>query len=556
MRRLHHALSPLPSKHVSQPQFLLGDPLISDLVLGTTISSKHSLFDTSAQRMEALKEEIRPMFHGIEALESMELIDDVQRLGIGHSFHKEMKEVLHTISVNDKSIAGIVDQDLHATALKFRLLRQHGYMISQDVFNSFRDNKGNFKQGIWTDIKGILSLYEASYLSLQGETVLDEAQAFAKKHLKDPKGKAADPNLQRLVEHALELPLHWRSPRPESRWYIETYERMGNTNPSILELAKLEFNMVQSMQQKELKDLARWWQKLGLQRRLSFSRDRIPESFLFSLCIVHGSQYGLSRYEVARISQLVTTIDDIYDVYGTLDELELFTDAVDRWDLQTIDELPDYMRLCFLALYNTANEAAYHALKEQGCNALPYIKKAWADLCKGYLVEAKWYESAHTPSVNVYLEHSWRTIGATIVLCYTYLLQGETVTKDGLYALENYADLIRDCSLIFRLNDDLVTSKVEMARGDASKSIRCYMREKGISESSAHEEVASVISETWKKMNEACLDCTTFSRYYIEAVMNVARSSHYMYEFGDNFGVPCKEMKDRLTKMLVQPIQL
>lgn len=38
--------------------------------------------------------------------------------------------------------------------------------------------------------------------------------------------------------------------------------------------------------------------------------------------------------------------------------------------------LPDYMKLCFLALYNTVNEMIYDTLKEQGVNVLPYVTKA------------------------------------------------------------------------------------------------------------------------------------------------------------------------------------
>ncbi|KAL4593838.1 hypothetical protein ACB092_M009800 [Castanea dentata] len=47
---------------------------------------------------------------------------------------------------------------------------------------------------------------------------------------------------------------------------------------------------------------------------------------------------------------MASTIDDIYDAYGTYDELELFTDAIKRWDINRIDQLPEYMKLCYKAL--------------------------------------------------------------------------------------------------------------------------------------------------------------------------------------------------------------
>jgi hypothetical protein len=48
-----------------------------------------------------------------------------------------------------------------------------------------------------------------------------------------------------------------------------------------------------------------------------------------------------------------------------------------RWDVNAINDLPDYMELCFLTdLYNTINEIAYENLKEKGANILPYLTKA------------------------------------------------------------------------------------------------------------------------------------------------------------------------------------
>lgn len=105
----------------------------------------------------------------------------------------------------------------------------------------------------------MLSLYEASFHSIEGEGLLEEARDFTTKFLEENVKSNEDQNgmLSFLVNHALELPLHWRMPRLESRWFIAVYEKRQEMNPSLLELAKLDFNIVQATHQEDLKHVSR-----------------------------------------------------------------------------------------------------------------------------------------------------------------------------------------------------------------------------------------------------------------------------------------------------------
>ena len=48
--------------------------------------------------------------------------------------------------------------------------------------------------------------------------------------------------------------------------------------------------------------------------------------------------------------------------------------VVSRWDIEALEDLPEYMKICYLAIYNFANEMVYDALKDHGLNILPYIR--------------------------------------------------------------------------------------------------------------------------------------------------------------------------------------
>lgn len=106
---------------------------------------------------------------------------------------------------------------------------------------------------------GMLNLYEATFHMVKGETTLEEARDLTTKHLKEyVKNKDENDALSTLVSHALEIPLHWTVPILEARWFIDFYERSQDKNHTLLKLSKLNFNILQSTYQEDLKDLSRY----------------------------------------------------------------------------------------------------------------------------------------------------------------------------------------------------------------------------------------------------------------------------------------------------------
>ncbi|XP_011009233.1 PREDICTED: terpene synthase 10-like [Populus euphratica] len=520
-----------------------------------SLTSKYKGEPYTARR-EKLKANIRMMLaNASKPLDQLELIDALQRLGLSYHFVDEIKSTLKSSFYKNHIENTKTVHDLYATALEFRLLRQHGYKVPQEVFNHFKDEQGNFRAWIHDDLKGLLYLYEASYFLVEGESILEDARDFTTKNL-EKYVKKCNPSeyLSKMVSHALELPLAWRMPRLESNWFINVYETKTDMEPVLLELAKLDFNMVQAIHQEDLKHSSRWWKRIGLGEKLDFARDRLVENFLWTVGIIFEPQFGNCRRMLTKVNSLITTIDDVYDVYGTLDELELFTNAIVRWDLNFMDRLPDYMKLCFLALYNSVNEMAYDILKYQGVDFLPYLKKAWADLCKSYLLEAKWYFSGYTPTLQEYMDNAWISVSAPVILVHTYFYVSNPTTEEASQFMEEYRDIIRWSSMIFRLADDLGTSTDELKRGDISKSIQCYMHEAGVSEEKARDHIRNLIGNIWKKINDYQFVNPLISQTFIGIAMNLARMAQCMYQYGDGHGVGHLETKDKVKSLFIKPL--
>lgn len=55
------------------------------------------------------------------------------------------------------------------------------------------------------------------------------------------------------------------------------------------------------------------------------------ECYFWILGVYFEPKYSMIRSFMTKMIALASVIDDIYDVYGTLEELKLFTDAIERY---------------------------------------------------------------------------------------------------------------------------------------------------------------------------------------------------------------------------------
>ena len=124
-----------------------------------------------------------------------------------------------------------------------------------DVFKTFKGEDGTFNHDITKDPKGLLCFYNAAYVLTHGEPLLEEAISFTKYHLESLAPSLVSP-LAEQVKRALHVPLPRTYRRLEALQYMPEYEKEVGYNPTLLELAKLEFNLLQSVHLKELKAIS------------------------------------------------------------------------------------------------------------------------------------------------------------------------------------------------------------------------------------------------------------------------------------------------------------
>eukprot|EP01018_Ginkgo_biloba_P025771 Gb_19685 [translate_table: standard] len=520
---------------------------------------------------ETLIREIKGMFGTLmgegdnDLLDHLLIVDDVERMGIDRHFEKEIKVAVEYVYRYWNESRGIgrgrksAVIDLNTTALGLRILRLHRYHVSpDDVLQNFRDENGHFNCCHGSEAKGdgdeiirsMLNLFRASLVAFEGEKVMDEAKFFTVNVLKQVAAKRDDQvsvsrSILQEAKYALDYP--WRNslPRLEARNFIDAYAGQSTATSlgifpinssneyrlKCLELAKLDFNMLQSSHQKEMQLVSRWWRQSGL-ADLTFARHRHVEFSFWAAAMAPEPGFSKFRIAFAKLCTLVTIIDDIHDTYGTVDELIL---SQRQWDLSLMDRLPEYMRICFKVLYEVVNELATEAKNTRG--------------------------HEYVPTMEEYIDNGIISFGLGLVTLHGMLLWNQPLTDHILREIDMPSRFHRLVGLTALLRGDCQGFRIEKARGEVASSVSCYMKDNpGCKEEDALKYIDAVVDDLFKGLNWELFkpdNINNDSMWNIKKhAFNIARGTQFFYTHRDGFKDSATDINDHVRKALIEPVPI
>ncbi|RDX97679.1 putative terpene synthase 2, partial [Mucuna pruriens] len=433
------------------------------------------------------------------------------------------------------------------------------------------DVQRNFSERLASDFKGMLCLYEASHMRIHGEDILEEALTFTSTHL-EVIATQLSPSVAAQVNHSLRQALHKNLPRLETQRYISIYEQDPSHNQILLTFAKLDFNKLQTLHQKEFGNICKWWNELDVPNKLPFARDRIVECCFWILAIYFEPQYSQARIYMMKVVPMLSIIDDTYDAYGTIDELEFLTKAIERWDISCLDDLPEYMRLVYRLLLNVYQEIEQEMKKEGRAYCINYGIKEFKKVVQAYMTEARWLNNNYKPTIDEYMHTSTISCAYSLLTTTSYIGMGEA-TENIFKWVTNEPKIIKASSILCRLMDDIVSNEVqslilrillfnnvyvpledfEQKRGHVSSFLECYMNEYGESREVAINECRKRITNAWKDINEECLRPTTVPMPFLTRVLNLSRFMDVIYKDKDNYTHAGGIMKTYIKALLIDP---
>ncbi|CAA7056029.1 unnamed protein product [Microthlaspi erraticum] len=253
---------------------------------------------------------------------------------------------------------------------------------------------------------------------------------------------------------------------------------------------------------------------------------------------------------------LLTLLDDTYDAYGTIKELEPFTDALIRWNFCGIEELPDNMRYLHSVVLEFFDKLEEEMEKEGKSGCAIFAKKGIMVSAKSYLQEAKWLNEDCVATFEEYKENGVYSASYLVMLTVTFLGMVDEGTLDVFKWLSTFPPLLATSALIGRLCGDIASCEFEHKRKHVGTSIDWYMKEYGVSWEKAEEEIKIMALDAWKTLNQELMKRPhPFPFPIVMRFLNFSRVIEVFYKDADIFTEP-KLMKHHVVSLFLHNIPI
>ncbi|KAI3746412.1 hypothetical protein L6452_08845 [Arctium lappa] len=106
-----------------------------------SFSLDNTTLEAYAKAVEELKEAVRSLIIDttIDETTKLSLIYSVHRLGLSYLYSEEIDAQLDKL-FKELDLKDYEEVDLYTISVQFQVFRHHGYRLSSDVFNKFKDN--------------------------------------------------------------------------------------------------------------------------------------------------------------------------------------------------------------------------------------------------------------------------------------------------------------------------------------------------------------------------------------------------------------------------------
>ncbi|KAL5214349.1 hypothetical protein ABZP36_003501, partial [Zizania latifolia] len=503
------------------------------------------------ERANKLKEDVRTRLQTCnDVVERMHLVDAIQRLGIDHLFKKDVCSILSVINGSE-----FPSSSLHDVATRFRLLREHGFWVSSDAFNTFRGSDGRFINDVADDPRGLLSLYNAAHLLVHDEPELEEAIFFARHRLESMIRRGdLNPPLVDQVKRNLHMPLTRTSKRVETLHYMLEYEQEEGHIAVLLDLAKIDFNLLQQVHLRELKEISEWWKDLYGHVELNYVRDRAVENYVWSYILFHEEGLALTRMITAKIVGLIIILDDTYDSHATIEECRKLNEAIQRWDESAIPLLPDYLKKFYCKILNIFKEFEDQVAVNEKYR-VSYAKKEFKNLSTYYLQQAEWSHQDYKPSFKEQVKLSTMSLTVPLLSVGAMLGSGEAVTNEAFQWAAHRPSGVIACAKIMHFMNDIAAFKCRKNKGDVESSLECYIDEHQVTSKVAIAKIDSLIEDEWRTLNQARYENSSLL-LVVWRVVNLAIAAVFFYDGRMDAYTFSTHLQEVIDNLFVKPIPI